>query len=66
MAAEGVREDIFMAKLLTLDILFGYSRPVIQLTKDITCLIDTGAVKGIFSTNSLTINISRWSDSFTQ
>ena len=32
-----------MAKLLTLDILYGYNRPVIQISKDITCLIDTGA-----------------------
>lgn len=32
-----------MAKLLTLDIIDGYTRPVVLLKNDITCLIDTGA-----------------------
>ena len=32
-----------MAKLLTLDIIEGYVRPVVLLKNDITCLIDTGA-----------------------
>jgi hypothetical protein len=32
-----------MASLLTIEILAGYSRPVISLNDDVTCLIDTGA-----------------------
>ena len=32
-----------MASLLTLKILDGYTRPVISLADDITCLVDTGA-----------------------
>ena len=32
-----------MANLLTLEILLGYTRPVINLDHDITCLIDTGS-----------------------
>lgn len=32
-----------MANLLTLDIIDGYTRPVVLLKEDITCLIDSGA-----------------------
>lgn len=32
-----------MARLLTLEVISGYTRPVIQLKEDTTCLIDTGA-----------------------
>ena len=32
-----------MANLLTLNIMDGYTRPVVLLEKDVTCLFDTGA-----------------------
>lgn len=38
-----------MANLLTLDIIDGYTRPVVLLKEDITCLIDTGADVPVFS-----------------
>ena len=43
MAAPVVWEDISMANLLTLEILSGYTRPVINIGEDITCLIDSGS-----------------------
>ena len=43
MAAPVVWEDISMANLLTLEILSGYPRPVINIGEDITCLIDSGS-----------------------
>ena len=32
-----------MANLLTFKMLSGYTRPVVSIAKDVTCLIDTGA-----------------------
>ena len=38
-----VIRGIFMVNLLTLDILTGYTRPVVSLKKNVKCLIDSGA-----------------------
>ena len=36
-------EDISMVSLLTLEIINGFTRPVIPVFEDTTCLIDSGA-----------------------
>ena len=41
-----------MAKLLTLKILEGYTRPVIMVGKKTTCLIDTGADTPVWTRGS--------------
>lgn len=41
-----------MANLLTLKILAGYTRPVISLADDITCLVDTGADTPVWTQGS--------------
>ena len=41
-----------MANLLTLKILNGYTRPVISLADDITCLVDTGADTPVWTQGS--------------
>ena len=41
-----------MANLLTLKILNGYTRPVISLGDDITCLVDTGADTPVWTQGS--------------
>ena len=44
-----------MANLLTFKILSGYTRPIISVAKDITCLIDTGADTPVWTQGSETL-----------
>ncbi|MBR1742464.1 MAG: hypothetical protein IJ733_11490 [Lachnospiraceae bacterium] len=41
-----------MAKLLILKILAGYTRPVVSIGEDITCLLDTGADTPVWTQGS--------------
>ena len=52
-------EGIFMANLLTLEIIAGYTRPVFSLKNNITCLIDTGADTPVW-----TQGVDRLNDAF--
>ena len=54
-----VWEGIFMANLLTLEVLSGYTRPVFSLKDNITCLIDTGADTPVW-----TQGVERLNDAF--
>ena len=44
-----------MANLLTLNIMDGYTRPVVLLEKDVTCLFDTGADIPVWTQGSATL-----------
>ena len=45
-----------MASLLTLKVLSGYTRPVVSIGEDITCLIDTGADTPVWTQGSETLH----------
>ncbi len=44
-----------MANLLTFKMLSGYTRPVVSIAKDVTCLIDTGADTPVWTQGSETL-----------
>lgn len=44
-----------MANLLTLNIMAGYTRPVVLLEKDVTCLFDTGADIPVWTQGSVAL-----------
>ncbi|MBR1742616.1 MAG: hypothetical protein IJ733_12275 [Lachnospiraceae bacterium] len=45
-----------MVKLLTFKMLSGYTRPVVSIAKDVTCLIDTGADTPVWTQGRETLN----------
>ena len=52
MRVPAVQGDISMASLLTLKIMTGYTRPVVSLADDVTCLVDTGADTPVWTQGS--------------